>query len=166
MVLNLTQFNQQVRLVRTVFAPACAIIGAMLTAGISDTWLNWLRDRPVLRQFPDNQDLFLVATLLLAAEMYALQWIRLLGPRDQAQVRGLRCLFILLLVPASLWCYQMWRDPDSEALVKELRSRTWIGYDTMDFDPVRRPSPRTDTIRRDLLWIKQAHFTGIITFSS
>jgi exo-beta-1,3-glucanase (GH17 family) len=44
--------------------------------------------------------------------------------------------------------------------------RRWIGYDPRTFDPYRTPNPSIGSIEGDLAHIKQAGFTGVITFSS
>jgi exo-beta-1,3-glucanase (GH17 family) len=50
-----------------------------------------------------------------------------------------------------------------ESLVRRYR---WITYDPMGFDPFAGRRPLTASMDRDLLWIRQAGFNGIITFSS
>ncbi len=61
----------------------------MIKVGQSKELLDRLRNYPVLGQFPDNQDLSMILTVLLGAEVYSLLLIQLMGPWDRGRKRGL-----------------------------------------------------------------------------
>jgi exo-beta-1,3-glucanase (GH17 family) len=45
-------------------------------------------------------------------------------------------------------------------------SHRWITYDPLHFDPSLYPNPNVDAMDRELKWIRDAGFDGIITFAS
>jgi exo-beta-1,3-glucanase (GH17 family) len=44
--------------------------------------------------------------------------------------------------------------------------RLWITYDPITYNPYKSPNPDIPSMEKELSWIKNARFTGIITFNS
>ncbi|MCK4762735.1 MAG: DUF4062 domain-containing protein [Candidatus Aminicenantes bacterium] len=53
-----------------------------------------------------------------------------------------------------------------EDIDKLIHSHCWITYNTRNFTPGKTPYPSLNSIRKELTWIRNAGFDGIITFSS
>ena len=69
------------------------------------------------------------------------------------------CIFVFIALART--------SPDGgAALARLLHKHSWIGYDPIAFDPVRSPNPSRESIGQDLRRIRNAGFTGIVTYSS
>ncbi|MBI3836482.1 MAG: serine/threonine protein kinase [Planctomycetia bacterium] len=56
--------------------------------------------------------------------------------------------------------------PDRTEVARLLTNHRWVTYDPREFHPEFAPSPKPDSIAADLRLIRDAGFTGIITFGS
>jgi len=161
-----TRTTSPLKLFLEIWGAVGGIIALMIAAGQSPPLLDSMRYYPILRQFPDNQLLCMILAVLLGAATYFILLIHQTELDQRRRKRGLYSLFLMLLVPAGLWSCQLWMQPGSEALMKQLLAHCWVGYNPLDYDPTFRPDPSIESIRRDLNWIHSAGFTGIVTFGS
>jgi hypothetical protein len=91
------------------------------------------------------------------------------APADSGRRRGSRTLLVAcsFLLALFLWFDLLGlRQVEGTDLARTLMDNCWIGYDPSDFHPVENPNPSDASIHSDLREIRNAGFTGIVTFSS
>jgi hypothetical protein len=126
------------------------------------------------RPDPDSSRLAEIIASLFRIPLYPvrlfLAWFRShwTQPHDSQRRRGFRILVAILVGVGALI---EWRDLyvpaiDKPALVDLLNGHCWVTYDPTSWDPFSGIEASPATIHTDLRRIREAGFTGIVTFGS
>lgn len=128
--------------------------------------LEWLGEQITLSQV-------LVGALILVLAFALLAWLLWhLIRADEARKKGQYALLIACYVIVAI---TGWNEMIGPALsscllntetVTLIHGHRWITYDPIDFDPSMRPNPDIDSLGKELAWIRNAGFDGIITLNS
>lgn len=90
------------------------------------------------------------------------------GPRKRGQVT--LAVGVAAILAVALWgevLSQRWQETSIEPKPEMVTDGyIWITYEPSDFDPNTGQEPSLESIERELGWISEADFTGIITFTS
>ena len=110
--------------------------------------------------------------------VYPSLWDRLKPPKEPGKVdagreKGKNTLLLgcFLILSIAMWD-QVIGPILSDHLIADaevsllIGSHRWITYDPLHFDPSLYPNPDVDSMDRELEWIRDAGFDGIITFTS
>lgn len=140
-----------VELIRSALPGALGtLIAAALVGLLGWLWRRWLRPwlrkeecpsvKPTDEGRGKERHIFFIACLtVLIIAMY--MWNEMIGP-----------LLSGYLV-----------DTDIDTLI---HGHCWVTYDPLHFDPFLFPNPEVDWMSKELEWIRNAGFDGIITFTS
>lgn len=87
---------------------------------------------------------------------------------DERRKRSLATLSTLLMTLTLTWFLNEIHSPQfaQDGLAKLFTGTCWVTYDPPTFHPLYRPNPRPSAIEKDLKRIRDAGFTGIVTFGS
>src|SRR5271165_5496884 len=153
------------KILTPVWIAVFGVLGAMKSIDGNEVILEHFRAFPVLRYFPDNEFLFMLLVVVLGLEVSLLLLACLIIPVGSDRKLGLVCLALIPAVLVAFWLPSIWRGPN-ESLSKRLHQNIWVGYNPSGFDPNLNRDPSLSSIRQDLQLIKQAGFTGIVTYGS
>jgi hypothetical protein len=92
-------------------------------------------------------------------------------PIDYGRQRGriglmVGCFVLLGLAAGDLLRPQRWSYSLRSETADLVRKPKWIAYEPSHWNPSRLWSLNLDSVRKELFWIKQAGFDGVITFTS
>lgn len=92
---------------------------------------------------------------------------------DKGRQRGIVLFSLSSFVVIGLMTWEQALGPSiSKQLIDQsqvqilIRSQRWITYDPLDFNPYSGTTSGREAINQELGWLKEAGFTGVITFSS
>jgi hypothetical protein len=118
----------------------------------------------LFRQLPKAVQVpFQVVYLALKIIWLISRWPR---PETRLAIRLLICGMLVLALLFYIVDFRCPPQPSQEQLNDLLLGHCWLGYDPAEFDPTARRSPTSASMKRDLVKIRAAGFTGIVTFSA